>query len=537
MLFICDDVYASATPQAGDSGGISPLIPFPAVDARYTQPNLASQSISTALGANEDYVNAGVPAIVQYFSSGANTNRNGITSTSYVMRICNLTSAGNCLVLIIDCQHNNTFTGISDDVGNTWSTTPSLSVDAGVGLTKTCVFVLPNAIAGGRNITIGLGTADDNFKFIFIEVANVALQGAVGATVSSISTTAPNVSAGNITPRQAGSMLLAYAIDNSALIGDGAQALTGITAGSGWTTLTGDICFASNISMNFHAVQYLVGTTKAATATPLTLTGGTNSCNYVVLELFAQVAGNFMPSSGIYVFGYKTALNGDIAASPWKAFMPNVGTCLALIEDDGSLRSAPTDTAGGTWVLDVTGSTAPVSAAAHAAGLAPSQSRIITFVVSSLPQNTNYCIFDVVRCSGVVQKVTFPSTAEGTSWVGTCAITPLKANGLVINFAGTGIGPILSQTQPAGAYYLSQNYTGETDTDDMINANGLSMYYYGASLSAQSYGYTIAAGTSINATALELGLLIPLDVDDADFDHLCLRRAIPDPDKPVTVFS
>jgi uncharacterized protein YfaP (DUF2135 family) len=84
-------------------------------------------------------------------------------------------------------------------------------------------------------------------------------------------------------------------------------------------------------------------------------------------------------------------------------------------------------------------------------------------------------------------------------------ITPHRQNGIIVNWAGTGIGPILTMTSPSGAYYVSVNYPGETDNDTFDNANAASIYYYGTSLAQQSYGYTMDFGTSINATAGEFG--------------------------------
>lgn len=444
------------------------------------------------------------PTVVQYFAWGANTHRNAVNSNSYTLRICNPTLSGNCLVLILSTTFNNTFTGISDDVGNTWSTTPDLTVNNGTGTVKTSIFVLPNCTSGGRVITVGLTTSDAQFHPTFVEVANIATSSPVGTTATSISTTAPNATAGNITASAAGSMLLAFAIDNTDFIGNGAQALTGITPQSGWSLLFGDITHGANASMAYHALQYTANATGSAQATGMTFTGGTHSMNYLVIELKSAAAGTLPPSSGIYVFGYKTVANGNITASPYKALVVNTGSFLAVMEDNGALRSVPSDTDSGGWVLDVTGSNAPVSAFAHAASLSPSQSRIVSLPCSGLPQNTAFFFFDIWNATGVQQTVTFPVTALGTSFSGTCSITPQVANGLVINFAGTGIGPILTETGPSGAYYISANYTNETDADDMFNANALSMNYYGASLSAQSFAYTIASGTSINATAVEI---------------------------------
>jgi Putative Ig domain len=448
----------------------------------------------------------GVPTLVQSVSYGGNAPTRGLSSSHYTFPMPNTWGAGNCVVVFLDLTHGNSVSSLGDDVDNTWPTTAVVSADAGSGNMFSAAYVLPNVKGGGRTLTLTLSKADENVKVMVQEWAGIALNSPVGATASSITAAAPTVSLPSMNV-SAGSLLLHYALDNTGLLGFGTP-VASMTAGAGWTLQHADLATGggSNPNMNFFGLQSLVA--PGTSITPTLTTTGKHTVNTYCLELKAAAGGGTPPPSGIRVLKMAFVTNINITASPYKVPWPTAGNLIVVLEDDGSLTTAPTDSSGNTWAIPVRGDTAPVTALAYAKAT-PSQTNVISFVVTGTNVNTTYWVLDIVGADPVnpyVQSVTFPVTSEGTSWTGTPVITPQRQNGIIVNWAGTGIGPILTMTSPSGAFYVSVNYPGETDNDTFDNANAASIYYYGTNLAKQSYGYTMDFGTTINATAGEFGV-------------------------------
>ena len=452
--------------------------------------------------------NPGVPTLVQSVSFGANAPARGLSSSQYTFPMPNKWGGGNCVVVFLDVSHGNSVVSLVDDAGNTWPTTAAVSADKSSTMVSGA-YVLPNVAAGGRTLTLTLNKNDDNVKMMVEEWAGVALSSPVGATASSTTATAPAISLASMTVA-VDSLLLHYALDNTDNIGLGAP-VSSMTAGAGWTLQHADLATGNsqNPNMNFFGLQSLVA--QGTSVTPTMTTTGSHSVNTYCLELkAASGAGTPLPS-GIRILKMAYVTNIDITQSPYKVPWPTAGNLIVVLEDEGSLTSAPTDSNGNTWAIPVKGDTAPVSALAYAKAT-PSQTNVISFGVTGNQINTTYWLLDIVGAdptAPLVQSVTFPVTSEGTAWTGTPVITPKRQNGLIVTWAGTGIGPILTQTSPSGAYYVSVNYPNQTDNDTFDNANGASVYYFGTNLAQQSYGYTIKTGTTINATAGEFGVPSP----------------------------
>ena len=460
----------------------------------------ANLSITVTPGSGPD-----VPTLVQSVSFGANAPSRSTSSAHYTFPLPNRSGPGNCIVVFLDISHGNSVASLVDDVGNSWPTTPAVSADAGGGGLVSAAYVLPNVQGGGRTLTLDLSSADQNVKVMVQEWAGIAQTSPVGAIVSSHTAAAPSIALPSMTVA-AGSLLIHYALDNTGALGTGAP-VSSLTAGAGWTLHHADLATGDNpnINMNFFGLQSQLA--PGTSVTPTLTTTGTHSVNTYCLELKSAAGAGTLPPPGIHVLKMAFVTNSHITTGAYKVPWPTAGNLIVVLEDNGSLTSAPTDSNGNSWALPVRGDTAPTSALAYAKA-SPSQTNVITFPVTldQNQQNTTYFILDVVgadQTAPFVQSVVFPVANEGASWSGTPVITPRRANGIVVNWAGTGIGPILSMTSPAGAYYVSVNYTNENDGDGFDNANAASVYYYGASLAAQSYGYTIKNPTSINATAGE----------------------------------
>ena len=453
-------------------------------------------------------INPGPPTLVQSVSYGGNAPTRGPPSTHYTFPMPNRWGAGNCVIVFLDLTHGNTVSSLTDDAGNSWPTSPAVSADAGSGGMVSGAFVLPNVNGGGRTLTLNLTVADNNVKVMVQEWAGIALSSPVGATAASHTAAAPTITLPSMTVG-ANSVLLHYAVDNTGLLGSGAP-VASMTAGAGWTLQHADLAAGDppqSQNMNFFGLQSMVA--QSTTITPAMTTTGAHTVNTYCLELKAGPGAGTPVGSGIRVLKMAFVTNIHITVTQYPVPWPTAGNLIVVIEDDGSLTTAPTDSNGNTYAIPVVGNSAPQSGLVYAKAT-PNPSNVIDFAVTGAsngsPMNTTYWLLDIVGADPVnpfVQSAVFPVTSEGTSWTGTPVITPQRANGVVFSRAGTGIGPILTQTSPTGAYYVSVNFTGENDGDSFGNAGASSVYYYGTDLTQQSYGYTIANPTSISAVAAE----------------------------------
>ena len=403
--------------------------------------------------------------------------------------------------------HGNSVSSLVDDAGNSWPTTPAVSADHGTSGTLSSVYVLPNVNGGGSKFTLDLAAMDENLKLMVLELSGIATTSAVGVTSQSHTAAAPTVTAPALSPA-AGSLVLHYGLDASALLGLGTP-VTSITAGPGWTLLHADFAGGDSYdqSMNWYALQWRLA--PGGSITPSFTTTGSHAANTWALELKASPGAGTVPAAGIHIDKVQVFTQINITVSTYRVPFPTTGNLTVVIEDEGVLRSAPSDTTGNTWALPVVGNSAPVSAVAYAKNVTPDPANVISFPVSGLPANTSYFVFDVSGAdptSPLQQTVTYPVTVKGTSWTGTCAITPKKQGSLILNYAGTGIGPILTGTSPAGAAFLAVDYPSKTDQDTFDNANAMSTYYNGSSLAPLSFGYSMDFSTTINATAAEFSV-------------------------------
>src|SRR5882724_5228490 len=117
-----------------------------------------------------------MPTLVQHITSSANPAGVGISGDNFKMPIGNPVGAGNCLVLGMTYPHGSTPT-VTDNNGNTWSGSPAVSADGGVGGYVSAIFVLANANAGLTTITVAFGTGNATiipFQYTLSEFNNVA---------------------------------------------------------------------------------------------------------------------------------------------------------------------------------------------------------------------------------------------------------------------------------------------------------------------------------------------------------------------------
>jgi hypothetical protein len=445
-----------------------------------------------------------IPTLAQSRAFGALSQGRGLSSTNFTIRLQNQVGAGNCVVLIVDYSNGITVSSITDDASNSWSTTPAVSASAGSGLNKTEAYVLQNSTAGARNFTVTFSAAENNVHFILLEYYNVATSGAVGVTTGSTTARAPTISTSAITPT-AGSLVLHYSMDNAAQIGEpGTVTVTSFTAGTGWTLEAADYASGNSggpVDMSFFVLQTSIA--PGGSIAPTVTTTGTNTVNSIALELMAASAGT-APLAGIRVLRMQDYLNANINVPTWSEPFPSSGNLLAVFDSNGDITSAISDSNSNAWAMPVRGVNSDICSLNYAKNPTTGPTLVMHWPITGTGQNTTVTAYDIAGADTVnpyVQSVTSGPSAINGPFTSQPVITPQRENGVVLVVCGDGIGPITALTQPAGAYYLSDNYPGETDQDTIDNADGYAVYYYGTSLATQDYGWDIhTGGNSANAT-------------------------------------
>jgi hypothetical protein len=445
-----------------------------------------------------------IPTLVQRVAFGALFSGQGLSATNFTIRLPNKVGNGNCVVLIMDFDQALTVSSITDDAGNTWSSTPAVSADAGAGNMKTQAYVMAGAnSSGARAITITYSAAASTAHFLLTEWCNVATSSAVGVTANSITAAAPSIRTAAISP-SAGNLVLHYAMDNANVIGQaGTASVSAWVADAGWWLEAAD--YASGhaggpVDMNAYGFQTRIA--PGGSITPKLTTTGTNSFSSIALELVAAAAGTPPPSSGIYVLRQQYFLNTNIDQAVWKEPFPCSGNLLCIFDIQGIVQSAPADSHGNTWALPVSGLQNSVAALAYAKNVNPGQTLELQIAIGGSPsRNTTIVVYDITgadTASPFVQSVTAPATSETGNFTGQPIITPTNKNGLTLVATAIGIGPLTSVTQPAGAYFCCVTYPGETDFDTFDNADGYGVFYYGTNLAQQNWGWGFA-GTAQSA--------------------------------------
>ena len=484
-----------------------------AIAATATYTVTATNSVGSTTAALSITVNAAVatvPTLAQRRAFGAIAPGRGLApATNFTIRVQNQVGAGNCVVLIIDYSNGITVSSITDDASNSWSTTPAVSANAGSGLNKTEAYVLENSNAGARNFTITFSAAENNVHFILLEYYNVATSGAVGVMTSSFTAHAPTISTSAITPT-AGSLVLHYSMDNAGQIGETGVTVTSFTAGTGWTLEAADYASGNSggpVDMSFFVLQTRIA--PGGSITPTVTTTGTSTVNSIALELKAASAGT-APPAGIRILRMQDYLNSNIDVSTWNEPFPCSGNLLAVIDSNGDITSAISDSNSNTWAMPVPGVNSDVCSLNYAKNPTSGPTLVMHWPITGTGQNTTVTAYDITGADTVnpyVQSVTSGPSSVNGPFTGQPIITPQRQNGVVIVVMGDGIGPVTALTQPAGAYYLSVAYPGETDNDTINNADGYAIYYYGTNLATQNYGWDIhTGGNSANATGVEFGI-------------------------------
>jgi hypothetical protein len=435
------------------------------------------------------------PTLVQRVAYGALFSGQGLSSTNFTIRLPNKVGTNNCVVLIMDYDQALSVTSITDDASNTWSSTPAVSADSGAGNMKTQAYVLAGANSrGARLITITFGAAASTAHFLVLEYYNVVISAAVGVTASSITATAPNISTAAISPTS-GSLVIHYAMDNANKIGQaGTATVTSWTAQSGWTLEAADYASgraAGPNDMNAYGLQTRIA--PGGSITPTLTTSGANRFASLALEIKAAgSATGTPPAAGIHVKRIGWFTNTALNVATWDEPFPCSGNLLAIFEVQGNITTAPTDSNSNTWTTQVAGVLNNTGGLYYAKNPTTGPTLVLHIPITGTNGNSTTVVYDI-EGADTVAPIAQSGTAAGafsTNFTQPANVTPLNANGVIIDGTAMALGPVTALTSPAGAFFLPVTYPGETDFDTFNNADGFFVDYYGSSLAARSYSWT-----------------------------------------------
>lgn len=438
----------------------------------------------------------GTPALIQHIASSSN-GPNGINGNNFKFTVDHVGS-GNCLTFGTLYPHGGTVS-ISDTSGDTWPAAAA-TADAGVGNYVAAVYVLPNATAGTHTLTVGIGSSTKPFQYTVSEWKNIATSSPVNGTKTATSVSAPNLAAGSFTPTtnndaNGGNLVLTYfAIAN---VANGTTNPTDFTPTASFTLLDGDIAWKGRSGVP-HSSQYVVQATQAAINPGTTAASDTNSYNVVAVALKAANAGS-SPSAGIHLDKLLSFTN-DAPPSSLPLKVSNTGNTLVMVTSQAQTWNqvnSVTDSDGNTWT-NLTGTSGDCQIW-YAKNLTPNTNLTVTlslgssatfsprfFVISGANANP----FDAT--AGVV--TTSAGLNNATVWNNAPNFTPSISNEFVIAIGGLGQGPGLgfNTGAPAGATFANVTYTGETDFDQMDNADFLA-YHLAPNTTTLNWNWSITS--------------------------------------------
>ena len=380
------------------------------------------------------------------------------------------------------------------------------------------IYVVPNSATGSSTptpiVTVGFGSAIQPVQFDLMEVSNIATTSPCNGTSNAAAVTPSSgvVAATAFTPgaSASGDFIFTYvpcAENNCQFIP------TSWTAGSSpaQTLLEADIAWHGGNTFPHAAETYYQA--RVAEFTPsITVAGDTAvPFNVVSAALLVATGGGAIPSSGIYVqrINHQTS---DAFANPWKlqySMTGNLRVWTITPEPGESNVSSITssDTCGGSNAFTQETAAGGLSSQIwYQQNCSPNANLTLTVNFSATPSGINISprMFDIQNANASSFDVAAGNNAASTSGSSVAnqpTITCSASGELTIAIAALGTGPGLAVTSPSGAIFVLTTYTGETDSDEMENAD-LSGIHYSSPATSQNWTWTITNnGTGISSEA------------------------------------
>jgi len=417
------------------------------------------------------------PTLIQHVATATNPDslQNG---NPYYISLPNRTGAGNALIIALSYPFAAGRTvAVNDDKSNTWVLGATTPANPASNQVVSRIYYALNVAAGTQKITVSFNAPLFGFQANVSEFYNVATASAADGSSGNAASSAPAVTAGNLTTTGTGDLVYSYAFDTH-----NTESITGFTAGSGFNLLSADVLLGS-------VSQYAVQTSPGSINPAVTVAGGSsNAFNAVALALRSAAAGT-PPPPGIRIVHVYHAF--DDRAGVGLQF-PSTGNLLvgntAFSEQQVNISSM-SSTPSNTWAK-LQHSNGPQMW--YAANAATGPNLRITPTMLQYPGVT-FVFYDVAGAAAspydsvAGTPFTWKSNTNNSDLLNLPVITPSTSGELIFAIMNNGVGPAIGMVG-AGFTLDTITYGGEIDRDNFDNADGYA-HYYSSTASSVSFGW------------------------------------------------
>lgn len=427
------------------------------------------------------------PTLVQHAHHKCH-NPNGPTSTgAFKIPLIDPTLSGNCIVLFLTWENGKTVS-ITDDQSNTW---PAAARSVNNGSLNTAIYVLPNATAGTRVISVTPSAGITHLQAIVSEWFNIAtsspVDGSNGANNS--------LSAGSFTPGSDGCLILSYVMCNDQDLDLISPAVTAITKGSNFTIDSADVSFG-------FVTQHYIQPTAQSINPAITITGGSGRTWSSVAVALKNATAGTAPADGIRIKRMQHQQKNTVATSYVQRF-PTEGNLVLVGTSYGAgdmNLTAISDTASNTYTENIPTGANPCQIFI-APNATPNSDNVLTITTNAAPGVIVF--WDVVQAGAYTSNSYAEGTQSGTNNItGAPLYTPTVSSGLVVAIAQFGTGPPAASA--GDGRHDSVHFVGQDDTSADFDSGDGYQHAYNTSTSQLSFGYDMengAGGTGWSADA------------------------------------
>ena len=419
-------------------------------------------------------------------------------------------SAGDLIVLSVAYPKSAPAPTISDDQSNTWASATNCA-NTGLSTPRSYqLFYAVNAAAGTSLITVHFGATQTNIQFavaLFYNTATFSPLDGAGKCVSGITPTnnnAPNILPGPLTTSTDGDLIFNQVFDEGGGGTIGAQTLTGITFGSGFTGLYGEMVYGA-------ASQFEIQSAHGSVNPGMTFVQSSHDSFASLAIAIKAGSGGAPPGAGISIIRSEMYFENDVANTTQPCVLPASGNLIVVVDEAGTIGVAldgVTDSNSNTYT-SVANSPLSYPQLFYAANASPGNSLSCTLSMGAGGGTSLIGIFDITGAAtspldtgaAAANSSTLTAARSGATYslgtqesgsediVDAPSIVPSSANELVIGAVNIGVGP------PSSAIsftfdYVGASWDGGGDSNGFSNGDGLS-HVFNTSATTQSFGYHI----------------------------------------------
>lgn len=452
-----------------------------------------------------------VPGLVQHVQWRSNDSSEALGGNAFKFTLPNNTLASNCLIMALTYPSAVTSVTITDNIGNTWPATPTVSVTDSGNSAIFAVFILLGATAGVNVITVTFNAVQFGVHAAFQEWYNIATASALDTSNSiNVNDVSANLGVGGnrlyqltgapISPTTNGDLIMQF----------------GRCTDQGGAEVPGTVNFMLPLAP-FSLVQadnvmgYFCQTwvqPLAAAINPVSqvhIPAPPSDWNAIVVALKSANAGT-APSStaarivGVSHFSIPTTPN---VTSTYNQQFPTMGTMQAFgISDPGGSTTlvTPLASANARGNIQPTGVVRTNATSNSQFGYIvkgqPNPNEIFTLGATDTPHGYYQGVaYDAVNLGNFDTDIDAALGSFGPGNSPAQSFTPGVSNGIAFNVTGQSTGPPDALVTPAAGFFISTFYTNETDLSKMDNGDFHAVLTF-SSNAAQSWVYHNTAATS-----------------------------------------